>query len=113
MIIIVDDEAEILDTFKTILELHNFQVIACSSAESALAQYYLHRGFISAVITDYHMTNMNGLCLLQEILQQQSSIRAILISGNPPQGMPKSIKLFQKPTNYDALVTYLSRQTLM
>ncbi|OIQ01094.1 MAG: hypothetical protein AUK35_00590 [Zetaproteobacteria bacterium CG2_30_46_52] len=112
MIMIADDEGDVLDTLKSILELHDFQVIACPSAESALEQYDLHRGFISAVISDYHLASMNGLRLLQEIQQQQSSIRAILISGNPPQNMPESIKLFKKPINYDALVDYLKRQKL-
>jgi len=67
-VMIVDDEPDILEAFKTILENENYDVITAGSGKSCLKE--LERGFQGVIIMDVMMPEMNGFDTIREIVNQ-------------------------------------------
>ncbi|HLO89089.1 MAG TPA: ATP-binding protein, partial [Nostocaceae cyanobacterium] len=61
LILVVDDEAAILEITKASLERHNYQVITACDGIEAIALYVKHREQIALVLTDIVMPSMDGL----------------------------------------------------
>jgi signal transduction histidine kinase len=79
-IIVVDDEAMILETTASFLEQSGFEPVACASAEAALAVF--SQGPVDAVLTDIKMPGLSGIDLLERIRGLDPQIPVILLTGN-------------------------------
>ncbi|MBN8537608.1 MAG: response regulator [Deltaproteobacteria bacterium] len=82
-VVCIDDEPDILEFYKYILEEnHQWPVVTFSSSLQAKA--YVEKNFdnIGAIICDNKMPDMDGLSLLKEISSRFGNIPFLLVSGN-------------------------------
>jgi YesN/AraC family two-component response regulator len=84
-ILIVDDDAEILDMLTLSIEIWcpDCRVIAATNGLDALVQLQLRDGIqpFDMLLTDYEMPIMNGLDLAYEVRQKWPNVRIVLMSG--------------------------------
>ncbi|MCP4671898.1 MAG: PAS domain S-box protein [Desulfobacula sp.] len=80
-IMLVDDEVDILDTSRTILEQQGYKVATFKDGLSALQAFKLDPDFFDIVITDMTMPKMAGDELSVEILKIRKDIPIILCTG--------------------------------
>lgn len=82
-ILIVDDEAAVLDALTRILQLEGFEARTASNADTAL-------GFLTAtgggqvdlMITDYRMPGRDGLVLAREVRRILPRLPIVLMTGS-------------------------------
>lgn len=81
-ILLVDDDAALLDVLPRTIELRIAQVAvtACDSAEVALAQMQL--GHYHLVITDLNMPRISGLALVRQIKAMFANMAILVITGH-------------------------------
>jgi DNA-binding NtrC family response regulator len=107
-VLIVDDEAEFLETVVKRLRKRNLIASGVTSGEAALEQLETYPAHV--VVLDVKMPGMSGLETLREIRKRHSSIEVIMLTGHASteaaiEGM--SIGAFDylmKPTQIDDLV---------
>jgi CheY-like chemotaxis protein len=78
-ILIVDDERDVRDSIKSVLDLAGYMVRTAESAADALDQ--LGRIPIDVVITDIIMPKMNGVQAIESIRKAFPLVRIVAISG--------------------------------
>ncbi|MDR3401514.1 MAG: PAS domain S-box protein [Chthoniobacter sp.] len=87
-ILIVDDEAAILEITRETLAAYNYRVLATSSGEEAVSLFARHHTEIDLVITDMLMPGMDGPTLIRTLRKVKPGVRLIAVSGvasNVPQ----------------------------
>lgn len=110
-ILVVDDDENLLISLKKILELNSFDVDTESNALKV--KELLDRQSYNCVLLDVKMPGMNGLALLEEILQHHPSLPVIMISGQSNIDIAvESIKkgaydFIEKPVEPDRLLISL------
>ncbi len=77
-VLIVDDEAPLLDMYKTLLAPH-FEVTAASSVKEA--EFALHKKSFRVVVADHLMPGGNGLSLLVRVREEHPETARILVTG--------------------------------
>jgi DNA-binding NtrC family response regulator len=101
MILIVDDNAEILDIVRERLEMSGHAVLQASGAEQAL-QLVAARPEVALMVTDIRMAGMSGLELAEAAVARRPDLRVILISGYfHPQTL--NMRFLQKPFTFAEL----------
>ena len=85
-VLVVDDEAAILQVTQSSLQANGYQVLTAREGARALAVFNEHRGSIRAVVTDIMMPVMDGVALARALRQVAPSIPIIAATGlkNPP-----------------------------
>jgi two-component system cell cycle response regulator CpdR len=78
-VLIIDDEAEVSNALRRVLERAGYQVTTCLSGADGLTSFGLVP--TDVVITDIIMPKMNGIALMQSIRSLQPTTRIIAISG--------------------------------
>jgi CheY-like chemotaxis protein len=78
-ILVVDDEAFMLDFVRRILETAGYKVITATAAAAGLAAYLAQQPDL--VITDLIMPEKDGLELIQDLRRADPQVRIIAISG--------------------------------
>ena len=103
-ILVVDDDAELLDTLKRILEMAGYEVLTAGGGHQA--SRILNSMVIHLVVTDIIMEDKDGLSLIREIRALHPDTRIVAISGgglNPADSyLPAALSLganatFTKP----------------
>ena len=81
-ILLVDDDAALLDVLPRTIELRIAQVAvtACDSAEAALT--HMLSGHYHLVITDLNMPRISGLALVRQIKAKFADIPILVITGH-------------------------------
>lgn len=79
-ILLVDDEAGILETLSGILEDEGYHVITASSGESALIKY--SESSPDVVLLDVWMPGMDGIETLKALKKKNKDVCVIMISGH-------------------------------
>jgi CheY-like chemotaxis protein len=94
-ILIVDDEAAILAVLKSSLKMlgDEVHVVTASSGAQAIAQ--LKERTFELVITDYKMSGMDGLQLLQAVQTLQPHARTILMTAYGNEGVEAESRRLQ------------------
>lgn len=112
-ILIVDDERRQREILELILSEENYKVNTAMSGEQALKMVRQER--YDLVLTDLKMSGMDGLQLLQQLLQTDSSIIVILMTAHGSIDSAKeAIRLgaydyLEKPLEKDKLLEIVSK----
>lgn len=79
-IVLVDDDAEVLDAWRLTLELDGFEVVTRRSADAALAQ--LSRDSEAVLLSDVRMPGRDGFGLLSAATAIDPELPVVLITGH-------------------------------
>ena len=79
LILCVDDEPDLLDTFRRILSRHDYRVATAGSGEEALVA--LSRQRPSLVITDLMMPDIDGMQVLERSVELYPDVPVLLITA--------------------------------
>ena len=107
-VLIVDDEADFLDTLVKRLRRRRIDVQAAGSAQQALA--VLENDPIDVVVLDVRMPQMDGIRLLERIKQRHGHIEVIMLTGHASleaavEGMGLgAFDYLMKPVDIDELI---------
>jgi DNA-binding NtrC family response regulator len=81
-ILLVDDEPDIINLFKDLLENKNYEVIDFTNPLEALENYKTNWDQYGLVISDIRMPGMTGFDLLKNIKKIDATISFFLMSAN-------------------------------
>jgi two-component system, LuxR family, response regulator FixJ len=107
ILLVVDDDAAVLNSLKFALQLEGFTVRAYSSAQELLDEPELPG--TGCLLVDYYMPDKTGLELLAEVRRRNVKLPALLITGNPTvavrrQAAEAGIPLLEKPLLGNGLI---------
>ena len=108
-VLLVEDEAELLNTSARILRTFGYRVLSAPSSDEALLIAANHPGQIDLLITDIVMPGMNGLALSKELLARLPGIKCLFMSGYTADvvthrtRLPPGAKLIEKPFTRNGL----------
>jgi len=80
-ILLVEDEAAILEMCTFILEQHGYTVLVAQNPAQALDLVHRRQGTIDLLLTDVIMPDMNGRELSRRVLELLPAIRVLFMSG--------------------------------
>ncbi|GAX45187.1 multi-sensor hybrid histidine kinase [Tolypothrix sp. NIES-4075] len=116
LILVVDDEAPILETTKISLETYNYKVLTASDGIEAIAQYAQHKDKISVVLVDMMMPSMDGALTIRALQKMNSQVLIIAVSGlvasNKVMGVAQVKAFLSKPYTTKELLQTLQRLKL-
>ncbi len=107
-VLIIDDEKEICESIKMILEYENYQVDYSNSSKEGLEKFFLND--FSCLLLDIQMPEMNGFEVLKKIKENNSNSSVIIISAHGSiENAIKATKLgafdfIEKPIDRDKLL---------
>jgi two-component system response regulator FixJ len=81
---LVDDDLAVLDSWRLVLELEGYTVVAYSSAMAFLDDRTTDP---ACLISDYQMPCMTGLELAARLREEGSGIPILLITGSPSRAI--------------------------
>ena len=81
LVLVVDDEAKILETTKISLETYNYRVITAKDGIEAIALYAQYQDDISIVLMDMMMPLMDGVTTTRTLQKINSQVKIIAVSG--------------------------------
>jgi DNA-binding response OmpR family regulator len=87
-ILVVDDEPQMCDLVKTMLEHDSHTVLTATSASAAMD--YLERETFDIMITDYLMPGMKGDQLAVHA-KQRYQMKVVMLSACPPTRPPREV----------------------
>ncbi|HAO21154.1 MAG TPA: hypothetical protein DCQ37_12170, partial [Desulfobacteraceae bacterium] len=79
-ILVVDDDADVLDTLKFALTMEDYEVLTATNGQDALK--VLQSAVIDLVVTDIKMPVMNGMELMRHIRDFDNEIEIIALTGH-------------------------------
>ena len=81
VIYVVDDDPDIVNLLRHILDMEGFEVRSFTNPEDALAEFKSTRRRPDMLVTDYCMEPMNGLDLISRCRQTKPDLKTVVISG--------------------------------
>ena len=78
-IMVVDDEPSVLESFKMILKIKDYDVATFPDGPSALAQ--LEKGKYDIAFVDYKLPGMDGLEVLKKIKETDVNVEVIIVTA--------------------------------
>lgn len=96
-ILLVDDEAPLVDLLTRYLERLGYQVESCLTPADALVRFEADPARYSLVLTDLTLPGMRGDEMLARMRVSTPKLRAIVASGYPYEPSGKRTKSLQKP----------------
>jgi CheY-like chemotaxis protein len=82
VVMVVDDQQQVLDIARRLIERLGYHVLAESNPHAALARYAIEHAQIACVLLDLAMRPINGLELFALMLKINPHVCAILSSGS-------------------------------
>jgi DNA-binding NtrC family response regulator len=108
-LLIVDDEAPLLDLLRRYLVRLNYEVETAGTAEEALALFKTDPARFALVITDLTLDDINGEDLLEQMRQLKPGLPGLIASGYPHEPRLKHVDFLLKPFLPSALVSAVER----
>ncbi|MCC5870234.1 MAG: response regulator, partial [Gammaproteobacteria bacterium] len=102
-VLLVEDEALLLELSQRMLEELGYRVLAADSPAQALVLFDRHGGRIDVLVSDVIMPGMSGRELWQLLLERQPGLPCVFMSGYPqdvlaPHGvLDRGLYFLQKP----------------
>lgn len=112
-ILLVDDEESIMQSLKVVLEGESHNCVLHTNPIKGLEEF--NRDQIDVVITDYRMSEMNGVDLLKELKELDSNIPVIIITAYPNEDNAieainnGAYAFFRKPLNLDDFMLMINK----
>ena len=112
-VLVVDDDLYLLAAIKQTLTLNGYAATTCGNPLEALAR--LGDQPFAAVLADIRMPEMNGMVLLERILERDPDLPVILITGHGDISLAvEAVKkgayhFLQKPVDEDIILATLER----
>jgi two-component system cell cycle sensor histidine kinase/response regulator CckA len=108
-ILVVEDQSQVRESTRTILERLGYRVRTAVSADEAL-RYVREGGEIDLLLTDVVLPGMNGVALAERVAGERAGIHVLFMSGYTsaacvPEGALRGVPcgFLQKPFNLEAL----------
>ena len=117
-ILVVDDEAVMVESIRIGLESKGYHVFEALSAQQALDQLYHGDHRIDLIATDYLMPTMNGIDLLEAIRKSHPTLPVILMTAYAQTDLAIAAlksqcnSFIEKPFTLDQLVAEIERINL-
>lgn len=116
-VLVVDDDKDILFTFKSILEAEGYHVEAFADPNEALTHFIqMDPSYYNLILTDIQMPNCNGFQLYQKLREINMDVRVIFmtafdVSGNLPDTIPtiKETDIIKKPIEEEHFVNRIKK----
>jgi EAL domain-containing protein (putative c-di-GMP-specific phosphodiesterase class I)/ActR/RegA family two-component response regulator len=80
-VLLIDDDALILDALHSVLRRKGFVVTTASRGEAALA--ILQEKIVDVIVSDISMPNMTGVELLRAVRERDAEVPVLLMTGAP------------------------------
>ena len=96
-LLLIDDEAALLELLTKYLERLGYQIESCFSAEEAIVQFEADPDRYALVLTDLTLPGMSGEHMLEAMHVRRPELPAIISSGYPYVPRSKKITFLQKP----------------
>jgi len=115
-VMIVDDEPDVLNSLKTVLERQNYYVITVTNGYECLKQ--LEKGFKGIILMDLMMPEMDGWETINQIVKKGyiKNVAISIITGKGTKDFQKMSLLgsyvydyLAKPLNIDQLISSVER----
>ncbi len=110
-VLIVDDEAELVNALVERLDLRGIEAIGVTNGHDALERIY-HESF-DVMLLDVKMPGLGGLEVIKKVKEKQPKLEVILLTGHgstrdAEEGMRAgAYKYIMKPVNIEDLVALL------
>jgi CheY-like chemotaxis protein len=105
-ILVIEDEPEIADLTREVLENLGYSVLTAFDGEHGLRVYREHRREIDLVLLDRTMPKLSGQEVLRRMLEIDPEVRVIISTGDTtvePASMPGAQSVLHKPYRLSAL----------
>jgi len=115
LILVVDDEPDIRDTTKAVLQANGYRVLTAGDGSEALALYSQHGTEIRGVLLDMVMPVLDGPATMDALHQIDPRVRIITTSGFRPSGRvaraiaEEQSAFLQKPYTDEQMLAALTR----
>lgn len=96
-LLLVDDEAALVDLLKKYLERIGFQVRTCTDPRAAVQVFEAEPQRFSLVVADLTLPGMSGEEMVERMRAFRSGLPAIIASGYAYQPRAEGIEFLQKP----------------
>ena len=90
-IVVVDDQAVVLEFCRTTLERAGFTVFTASNGEQALSLFEPNRSPINLALIDVVMPGMSGVELAKRLERLNTAVRIVLMSGHSPDEVKRVV----------------------
>ncbi len=113
IVYVVDDDENICDTMRALLEDNGYTAITFGTCEAFLAQYQTGAG--GCLLIDAYLPGMNGFALLQKLSDAGDRLPAIMITGNSDVPMAVqamkagAVDFIEKPVRSGDLLVSIER----
>lgn len=106
-ILVVDDEASLVDVLATVLEHHDYVVLKAYDGLDAVK--VLQENQIDLVITDYMMPKFDGIALYHHVMSEKTSAIPIIMMSALPDALYKLLPyaILKKPFPIDELIRHV------
>ena len=103
-VLLVEDDRDIRDMVRTLLDMAGFKVVACDTAECALEA--LREQAFDLILTDYALPRKSGLWLLEEAESEglMQGTPVLIVTAHPNVQSESGYEVIQKPFDLDELI---------
>lgn len=114
-ILLVEDEREVRDLVRDVLELEGYQVLVAEEGDAALRVDAGHAGRIDLLISDVVLPGISGPALVDKLQTTRPGLRTLLVSGysdlvaDDPQFTGPGRAFLRKPFAIETLVEIVGR----
>ncbi|HVZ89303.1 MAG TPA: response regulator [Polyangia bacterium] len=113
LVLLVDDEAQVRDVARRMLERHGFQVVTAGDGLEALEMFRRHRADVRLALVDLTMPRMDGESCFRELRRLSPTLKVLLVSGYSEQEVAGRFAgdnpagFVQKPFTAATLIPYV------
>ncbi len=108
-ILVVDDNLDIRTFAERFLEKAGYAVVTAANGQEGFRRYNTHRSSVVLLLTDVKMPKMDGLELADRILQLDSRLPVLFMSGDAWSSADRGFGCIGKPFHPVELVTRVNQ----
>ena len=91
VILVVEDDIDVLEVAKAMLERLGYRVLTALDGQAALQVYDQHCTEIALVLSDLTMPKMGGIELITTLRERNTTIKFVTMTGYPLKGQAKEL----------------------